>query len=197
MKEILIMGDVTKDFKRLGIKLNQTYRGTEYGVCEVTEEEFKILCDEPDIKGTWVNCGWRYCKGSNQKAPDKKVLINNKEIIAWYDDSLDFDSEEEKLAYIEERGGAMPLERFDDLLTYFVIEMGVVQPKNVCALSMDLAKYNNIKLSELFQIYQGGFGNIEIEGTFIGQNPTLKIDLETDINNSMPGILGLGEKNYN
>lgn len=160
MIEILIMGDVSKDFKRLGVKLNQTYSGPEYGVCEVTEEEFKILCDEPDIKDTWVNCGWRYCKGSNQEKPSQKVLINNKEIIAWYDDSLDFDSEEE---------------RFGDLLTYFVIEMGVCQPKNICALSVDLAKYNNIKLSELFNIYQGG--------------------LEDNINNPLPGTLGDG-KNF-
>ena len=194
MKELLVMGDVSKDFKRLGIKLNQTYSGTEYGVCEVTEEEFKILCDEPDIKGTWIKCGWRYCKGSNQQKPFQKVLINNKEIIAWYDDSLDFDSEEEKLAYIEEHGGVMPLERFDDLLTYFVIEMGVSQPKNICALSVDLAKYNNIKLSELFKIYQGGFGERNVDGTFIDQKTTFKIDLETDINNSMPGTLGIGKR---
>ncbi|WP_416188246.1 hypothetical protein [Clostridium perfringens] len=194
MVEILIMGDVAKDFKRLGVKLNQTYNGYEYGVCEVTEEEFKILCDEPDIKGTWINCGWRYCKGSNQQKPSQKVLINNKEIIAWYDDTLDFDSEEERLAYIEEHGGVMPLERFDDLLTYFVIEMGVSQPKNICALSVDLAKYNNIKLSELFNIYQGGLEGIKTDDTFIGQNPTLKVDLEDNINNPLPGTLGDGKK---
>lgn len=195
MVEILIMGDVAKDFKRLGVKLNQTYSGPEYSVCEVTEEEFKILCDEPDIKGTWVNCGWRYCKGSNQEKPCQKVLINNKEIIAWYDDSLDFDSEEERLAYIEEHGGVMPLERFDDLLTYFVIEMGVCQPKNICALSVDLAKYNNIKLSELFNIYQGGLEEIKTDDTFIGQNPTFKVDFEDNIDNPLPGTLGEG-KNF-
>lgn len=195
MVEILIMGDVAKDFKRLGVKLNQTYSGHEYGVCEVTEEEFKILCNEPDIKDTWIKCGWRYCKGSNQQKPSKKILINNKEIIAWYNDYLDFDSEEERLTYIEEHGGVMPLERFDDLLTYFVIEMGVSQPKNICALSVDLAKYNNIKLSELFNIYQGGLGSVKIDDTFIGQNPTLKVDLEANINNPLPGTLGEG-KNF-
>lgn len=49
MKEILTMGNVTNDFKRLGVEVRQTYNGEEYGVCEVTEEEFKALCDEPDI----------------------------------------------------------------------------------------------------------------------------------------------------
>lgn len=97
MKEVLIMGNVEKDFERLGITLRQTYKGADYGVCEVTEGEFKILCDEPDdIYGAWEDGGWRYCEGSNQDKPTQKVLIMGKKIIAWYDDSLDFDSEEEK-----------------------------------------------------------------------------------------------------
>lgn len=61
MKEILTMGDATKDFNRLGVEVRQTYSGEEYGVCEVIEDELKILCDESeDIEGAWENCGWRY-----------------------------------------------------------------------------------------------------------------------------------------
>lgn len=155
MKEILIMGDVTKDFERLGITLRQTYNGADYGVCEVTEEDFKKLCDEPDdVFGAWDECGWRYCEGSNQEAPNQKVLMMGKEIIAWYDNTYDFDSEEEKEAYLEEHNGVMPLEKFCDLLQYLCDEMGCSQPRNVCALTKDLAKYNNMKLSELFKTYQ-------------------------------------------
>lgn len=155
MKEILTMGNVTNDFKRLGVEVRQTYNGEEYGVCEVTEEEFKILCNEPDTEGTWDDCGWRYCEGSNQAMPEQKILLNGKEIIAWYDDSEDFEDEEEKQWYLEENGGVMPLEEFSDLLQYLCDEMGCSQPRNICALTKDLAKYNNIKLSELFKIYQG------------------------------------------
>lgn len=156
MKEILIIGKVQDDFKRLGITLRQTYSGADYGVCEVTEEEFKILCDEPeDIYGAWEEGGWRYCEGSNVEEPQQKVLIANREITAWYDESKDFDSEEEKQIYLEENGGVIPLEEFHDLLQYLCDEMGCSSPRNVCALTKDLAKYNNMKLSELFKIYQG------------------------------------------
>lgn len=156
MIEILTMGDVTKDFARLGIEVRRTYNGADYGVCEVTEDEFKILCNEPDdIFGVWEDCGWRYCESSNQDKPTQKVLIKNKEIIAWYDDSIDFDGEEEKQEYLEKNDSVMPLEKFHNLLQYLCDEMGVSQPRNVCALTKDLAKYNNIKLSELFKQYQG------------------------------------------
>ena len=47
MKEILVLGDVTNDFRRLGIDVRQTYKGEKYGVCEVTEEEYEVLCSEP------------------------------------------------------------------------------------------------------------------------------------------------------
>lgn len=155
MLEILTMGSVKKDFERLGIILRQTYNGDDYGVCEVTEDEFKTLCDEPeDIFGAWEECGWRYCEGSNKGKPNQKVLIMNKEIVAWYDDTNDFDSEEEKQDYLEEHNGVIPLEKYHDLLQYLCDECGVSQPRNVCALTTDLAKYNNMKLSELFKKYQ-------------------------------------------
>ena len=155
MKEILTMGKIINDFKRLGIKVRQTYNGEEYGVCEVTEEEFEILCNEPDIEDAWNDCGWRYCEGSNQDIPEQRILLNGKEIIAWYDDSEDFENEEEKEAYLKECGGTMPLEVYNNLLEYLCDYMGCSQPRNVCALTKDLAKYNNIKMSELFKIYQG------------------------------------------
>lgn len=136
MIEILIMGNVAKDFNRLGIELRETYNGVNYKVCEVTKEEFETLCDEPDIEGIWDEGCWRYCKGSNQDKPNRKVVINGKEIIAWYDDEI-------------------PLKEFRGLVHYLCEEMGVSQPRNVCALSTDLAKHNNMKLSELFKIYEG------------------------------------------
>ena len=156
MKEILTFGDLTKDFNRLGVELRQTYKGEDYGVCEVTEEEFITLDnDKPEREDTWEEGGWRYCKGSNQIEPNQKVLINNKEIIAWYDGSNDFDSEEEREYYLSQHKGIMPLENYKDLLTYLYYEMGCSQPRNVCALTKDLAKYNNMKLSEFFKKYQG------------------------------------------
>ena len=51
MMEILVSGNSTKDFKRLGVNPIRTYGtliNTDYQVYEITEEDFKILCDESD-----------------------------------------------------------------------------------------------------------------------------------------------------
>lgn len=147
MKEILVMGNISEDFKRLGIEVRKTYDGEDYGVCEVIEEEFKILCDEPDIEGTWKDGGWRHCEGSNQGVPSDVTLINGKGLKVWLKKYEDEDEDEE-----DEEEYVMT---YSNLLEYMYDEVGASQPKNVCALAKDLAKYNGIKMSELFREYQG------------------------------------------
>lgn len=143
MKEILTMGDITKDFNRLGITIKETYRGKDYGVCEVNENELKLLCDEPDIEGTWEDGGWRYCEGSNQSVPSDKAIVNRHKLICWRKPD-DFDDKEN--SYIPQ---------YDNLLEYLCYIMGCSQPRNICALTKDLALYNNMTMAELFKKYQG------------------------------------------
>ncbi len=42
-----------------------------------------------------------------------------------------------------------------NLLEYLEIEMDCSSFKNVCAVTKDLAKYNNMTMADLFQKYQG------------------------------------------
>lgn len=142
MKEILTMGNITEDFNRLGIIVRQTYKGKDYGVCEVTDKELKILCDEPDIENTWEDGGWSYCEGSNQGNPTITLSVNHNNLKCWYDP---IDTEDEE-TYIPQ---------YVSLLEYLCDAMGCSQPRNICALTNDLAKYNDMKLSELFKTYQG------------------------------------------
>lgn len=69
---------------------------------------------------------------------NKKLLINGKGIFAW-----------------ESPVGKYTQYRYKDLLTYLCDCLGVSTPKNVCACAVDLAKYNNMSLGELFSKYQG------------------------------------------
>lgn len=142
MKEILVSGNAEKDFKRLGIKAKLTYgnEDTEYKVYEVTEEDFSILCNEPDIDNTWINCGWRHCEGSNMGYPNVFLYINETRIKCWLDE---FDDE------------LIQFQDYDYLLEYIEEEVGATTFKNICAIVTDLAKYNRMKMSELFKIYQG------------------------------------------
>lgn len=148
MRELLISGNVDNDFKRLGVNPKLTYgdEDKEYKVYEVSEEDFEILCNEPDIEGTWENCGWRYCTGSNKGVVNNKLIVNGKELKCWYKEDF-----EEGLDELEEEFKP----EYDDLLTYLCDECGCSTFKNVCALTTDLAKANNLKLSQLFNGYQG------------------------------------------
>lgn len=150
MKELLTMGDVTEEFNRLGIIVRQTYNGEDYGICEVTEEEFKILCDEPDIEGTWEDCGWRYCEGSNQCMVNAVLSVKNKELKCWFEPAeIDYENLDENY----EEDDYIP--QYSNLLAYLCEQKGCSQPRNVCALTKDLAKYNNMTMAELFKAYQG------------------------------------------
>ncbi len=135
MIEILTSGNIEKDFERLGVEVRQTYNGKFYGVCEVTEKEFEKLRKEPDIENTWNNCGWRHNEGSNLGIPSTELLINGKKMIGWGD-------EEEEIMTVH-----------NNLLEYLE-ERGFTTFRNISALCTDLAKYNNMKLSELFKTYQ-------------------------------------------
>lgn len=148
MIEILTCGNVEKEFNKLGVEFRQTYKSEECGVCEVTEEEFKILCDDAERDDEeWKEGGWNYCKGSNQGKTNNVLKVNGKELKCWYE------PDEDELEELEE-GEDYYRPEPSDLLEYLCDIMGCSAFKNVCALTKDLAKYNDIKLSELFEKYQ-------------------------------------------
>ena len=146
MIEILTFGNIERDFKRCGVELKRTYTGSKYNVYEVSEEELKSLQNDLlDADDAWVDCGWVYSEIANADYVEdinKKVIINDEVLIAWYNDEDDDEDDEE-------------FPEYEDLLTYLCDEMGCSLIKNIYALSIRLANANNIKLSELFNIYQG------------------------------------------
>lgn len=147
MKELLISGNVQKDFEKLGVEFRETYRGKEYGVCEVTEEEFDTLCNESNTESTWIDCGWRYSEGSNLGEANSERIVKNKKLKCWCEPLGDDELE----ASLVELG----LLDYLDLLEYLAVERNEKDFKSICDYTIDLAKQNNIKLSELFKLYQG------------------------------------------
>lgn len=149
MEEILVQGNITEDLNRLGVQATRTYgdESTSYQVYEVSNEDFKKLSEDAKIRGVndgnWRNCGWRWCEGSNQGVPDTKLLVNGKELICWAEPVKDDEEEEPYFNY------------YSHLLEYLCEEKGCSAFKNVCALTKDLARYNEMTMAELFQKYQG------------------------------------------
>lgn len=140
MKEILGFG-VETAFNELNIVAKRTYSDNKkYEVWELSDKDHEAICNvrDKDWKKEWG--WWRSSEGSNQGTVNSEVVVNGKKLRAWAPD-LDgiYD-------------GCM---EFSSLTDYFHTVLRVGQPRNICALSVDLAKQNDITLGELFQRYQG------------------------------------------
>lgn len=162
MKEILGQG-LKLFFKNSNLDGIPTYIGEQYEVwvvedgtfvemSEMQEETFCALCPEG-----W----WRYSPGSVLGTPDDVYKVNGHDLLAWNEKhnqeyccrNCQFlnnicNGEEED---IDECYGD---KSYKNLIHYINEEIGASTEKNVCAIAMDLAKYNGLSLGELFQRYQ-------------------------------------------
>lgn len=138
MKEILAE-NLLLFFANSGIVGKCTYSGDIYEVWEVSDKDFEVISNmsEEEFVKLCPNGMWRSADGSNMGVPYVKYTINGKKIIAW--------------DRIHENGNR----KYDTLLEYLCNEVGASQPRNVCALAVDLAKYNNMTMGELFAKYEG------------------------------------------
>lgn len=149
MKEIL--GNNLERFFNTEINGERTYKGNRYEVWEVSDETFIAMCDmseERFVELAGENAWWRSAEGSNLGVPNTKVYVNAHEMTAWnYDEDWydDFDEDEE----------FEPEMKFGSLTSYLSEVIGASQPRNVCALAVDLAKYNNMTMGELFTKCEG------------------------------------------
>lgn len=148
MKEILgnnlkqFFDVVDKECKHADI----TYAGNRYEVWKVDDELFKQMCDmseEEFVELAGDDAWWRQSDGSNLGTPNATVYINGKEILGWVDEPWEDENDDEWEIHS------------NSLTSYLCDVIGASQPKNVCACAMDLAKYNNMTISELFNKFEG------------------------------------------
>lgn len=149
MKEIL--GDNLKGFfDTVDSKFNEaeiTYAGNRYEVWEVSDDLFKKMCDmseEEFVKLAGNDAWWRSAEGSVLGIPRARAIVNGKPIVCWDDDYYLPDEYEEE-----------PCKEFDSLTEYLCECVGASTEKNVCACVVDLAKYNNMTMGQLFREYEG------------------------------------------
>ena len=144
MKEILTWGNCLPEFSRLSINPIESWHGygwektDEMNVYSLTEDEFKILChdESDDNENTWLHSCWRYCEGSNLGDVDKRFSVNGHWLYGW--------SQFEEVYNL----------KYKHLLEYLCNEVGISTEKNVTACCMDLARFNNMSMAELFKKYQ-------------------------------------------
>lgn len=173
--EILAGDGIENAFKALSIKANCTYKrrmpsedghyyGEEYEIWEISKETLTMISeiDNKEWKDDWGF--WRYAEGSNlADKPTRQFIINNKRVLAWYNqDKLDkyLDSFLEP-AYINEFSNEDAAREelireywkdecmYSDFYQYCSEEWGVSTERNVCAISVELARLNNMTMGEL------------------------------------------------
>ena len=125
-----------------------TYAGERYEVWEVSDELHKKMCnmsEEEFIELAGEDAWWRQSKGSNLGYPDEITIVNGNELICWGKERVypSFD-------YIPKE-----MKQYENLSDYLCNCVGASQPRNVCACAMDLAKYNDMTMGELFEKYEG------------------------------------------
>lgn len=116
-----------------------TYAGKMYEVWEVSDELYKRMYDmseEMFVEIAGEDAWWRNSDGSILGVPDTKFTINGEDMIGW-----NTKGEYENFQYA-------------NLSDYLCYGVGASQPKNVCACAIDLAKYNNMSMGELFEKYE-------------------------------------------
>lgn len=145
MKEILA-GNLQSLFENTSLTGVCTYKGKMYEVWEVSDETFKNMCgitDEEFVDIAGEDAWWRHSLGSNLGYPDTKVHIKGKEMLGWGGEPWEDEEEDDEFEVYA-----------SSLTDYLCDVVGASLPKNVCACAMDLAKYNNMTMGELFKMYE-------------------------------------------
>lgn len=140
MKEIL--GNNLEQFFNKEVSGKCTYKGNRYEVWEVPDELFDFMCDMTEERFEELageDAWWRSAEGSNIGSPDITVYINGYELLGWSGKYWESKNENDEFEIYSK-----------SLSDYLCDVIGVSQPRNVCALAVDLAKYNNMTMAELF-----------------------------------------------
>ena len=126
-----------------------TYKGNRYEVWKLSDELFDRMCNMTEkefakLSGRY-DAWMRSADGSNLNWHEKgEFKVNGKSMIGWKNKPWQDDDKEYDNCKI-----------YTDLSEYLCEHIGASQPRNVVACAMDLAKYNNMSMAELFQTYEG------------------------------------------
>lgn len=122
----------------------RTYKSKKYEVWSIPDEVFDMISDmsnEKFVKLAGEDAWWRSSTGSVLYSLDKgEVTINNQKMIGWIRKPWD-----------EEISKDINYQSLSEYLCEFV---GVSMPRNVVACAMDLAKFNNMTMGQLFSKYE-------------------------------------------
>lgn len=142
MREILAGDGFYKAVKELKLEAIQTYSSRYDNIFQVwcvSDEAYEQMCAirEEDWKDEWG--WWRYATGTNLEDDGREIKtfkVNGISMLGFHADKS------RKKTY-------------ENLFRYICDGIGASTAKNVCAISVGLAKLNDISLTQLWSEYQG------------------------------------------
>ncbi len=159
MIEILAGGGFVNAIEELGLNAEKKHDDGKYQVWLVGEVSFDRLCGIPDDewKDDWG--WWRYCTGCNLVGGmTHEFTVNQKPMLGFVNEGKYYDFveyQEDKTAKDWERGEEEYFQTvYKSLTEYLCEQFGASTEKNICAISVDLAKMNHMTMAELFDAYQ-------------------------------------------
>lgn len=176
MVEIMGGDGIGKAFQALGIPAicrymrkpysGNSYAGELYEVWEVSDADYDKLCDVPDEAWQSDWGWWRCATGSILGAADSEFIINGQKIKAWdgafrqafFNDycsgCTDFKNKDCRGCH-EDDDPCIRKREYKNLFDYSCQELGASTERNFCAICIDLAAQNGMKMWELFEKYLG------------------------------------------
>ena len=125
-----------------------TYAGDRYEVWKISDQLFSKMCSmtEKDFREIAGSNAWmRSSDGCLPQAYKKcNFTINGKDMIGW-----------KYKPWQEENREYNNTDNYSSLSEYLREHIGASMPRNICACAVDLAKYNDITMGELFTKYEG------------------------------------------
>lgn len=148
---------LTKLFESLGVNASKTYQSMysvidEWQVWELTEDQYKLLCSVPEDKLAETEGHWMKPYPSVIGSAIKRYNINGYYLLG-HDGMLRTEMEKVNRTVSKEERWSRP-RKYRTLLEYIRTELNFNSEKDICNAFFELAKQNNMKISELLSKYQ-------------------------------------------
>lgn len=136
MKEILAQGlDLAMYEMRFAArKAYEEQREEGFQIWQMSENELDKISDIEDADWRERYGFWVYTEGTDLGKPKHKTKINGYKITAYNEQNIS---------------------EYANLREYLKVAMNATEPEKICAVCVDLAKYNNMTMAELWTKYQG------------------------------------------
>lgn len=154
MKQILGSG-LARAFQALKIKAERKYKNPRFEVWELSEAEYKRLCNVPDEDWKDEAFGWwRWGECILEGSPLYSFTVNGRKMLGWLDDKAiaDLNKGEDPEDMVDET--YYTGEKYESFTDWLLSVMRLSAERHIACFAISLAKENGLTLAEFMKQYQ-------------------------------------------